>query len=225
MRAEATVLPPPDGRIRLSPVPFEPDAVRLVVDAEHGFLIAYEAFMDGQPMHTGQLVELRVDEQLPPRAFVFESPTGERPRHWDELPRPQRVTIEEAASLADFTVAGLGWVPDNSVVDVSWHPPGDRRPSPPWVSIVVSPRRYRDGSPEASWRLIITEQAEAPDYGDIAWEEEKVDGVQIKITKPIPDTDQLLVTRDVEGTHVQVDSSYSWATTLGVVVGLSPVGA
>ena len=115
-------------------------------------------------MNLTEVLEIAFDEQFPPETFVFELPEGEK--FGQLFPRPQSVTLEQAAALAAFTVLSPAEVPNSWQLHV-FSLSGDERPRmPPTVNL-----HYH--SPDASQQLSIVEtDATAVDQHEwLEWEE------------------------------------------------------
>jgi outer membrane lipoprotein-sorting protein len=140
------------------------DAYELVFDSERGVLLRTTSLLDGLPLTVTEVTEIAFDEEFPPETFVFELPEGET--FGQLFPRPQHVTLEQARTLAAFTVLSPATVPETWQLHVLYLPAEDRPPIPATVNL-----HYH--SPDASQQLnIVQAEVGAVDQHEwLVWEE------------------------------------------------------
>jgi hypothetical protein len=153
-----------EGAFSLHRLGLGADAYELVFDRERGVLLRTTSLLDGLPMNVTEVLEIAFDEAFSPETFIFELPEGET--FGQLFPRPQSVTLEQAAALAGFTVLSPAEVPEAWQVHVLYLPGEERPPMPPTVNL-----HYH--SPDASQQLSIaeTDAAAADQHEWLEWEE------------------------------------------------------
>jgi hypothetical protein len=133
------------------------DAVELAVDAERGALLRSEAFLDGEPCHRLEVLEV-VFGPVPPATFDLSLPAGvEATGGWL---RPSRLPLHELAGVAPFAVFVPGQVPDGWRLVESLFTPGRERPP-------VEPQVFLSyGSRDGAYAVSVAERAAAGRHGD-----------------------------------------------------------
>ena len=146
------------------------DEYELVFDRERGVLLRTTGLLDGLPLTTTEVLEIAFDEVIPPETFHFELPAGESFRPL--FPRPEHVTLEQAAELAPFTVLSPAEVPSDWQLHVVYLVGEERPPIPPTVNL-----HYH--SSDAGQQVNIAQNAAgAADHHEwLEWEEH--DGVLV----------------------------------------------
>ena len=140
------------------------DEYELVFDRERGVLLRTTSLFGGLPLTTVEVLEIAFDEEFPPETFQFQLPEGESFRPL--FPRPDHVTLEQAAELAPFTVLSPVEVPADWQLHVLYLPGEERPPMPPTVNL-----HYH--SPDAGQQLNIVEadSAAVDQHEWLEWEE------------------------------------------------------
>lgn len=101
------------------------DVVELAVDAERGALLRSEAFVDGEPCHRLEVVDVAFGP-VPAEAFALSLPAGvEASGGWL---RPLRLPLHELAGAAPFPVFVPDRLPDGWRLTESLFTPGRERP-------------------------------------------------------------------------------------------------
>jgi hypothetical protein len=112
-----------DGMLRpLAAVPVGGDRYELAVDVERGVVLRIEAQLDGQPFSITEVTAIQFDVPVDDSVFVSVPPDP-------AIPRPERVSIEEAARRAPFTVFVPTRVPADSTLWVRFVPAHEHRPA------------------------------------------------------------------------------------------------
>jgi hypothetical protein len=137
------------------------DRYLLSVDDERGVVLRLEAELHGDPYLITEITEIAFDEDLPEEIFARE------PRAVDP-PRPEGMSIEEAARRAPFTVLVPTRVPEDARLFVRLMPAFGPRPLLVTLSYAFAASLHH---------LQLTESAEADGRSDAApWVEEEHDG-------------------------------------------------
>ncbi|HZR96819.1 MAG TPA: hypothetical protein VFA56_14065 [Gaiellaceae bacterium] len=107
-RAAARVRATPrfDAHERRLPItlPLGYDEYELLVDSEHGTLLALTAFLDGARAVDQRIAEIAYDEPIPPGTFVFQAPEGEEIEDVTRLHDVRDEPVEEIAKRTSFPV-------------------------------------------------------------------------------------------------------------------------
>jgi hypothetical protein len=89
------------------------DELELVVDGERGILLGFTAFVDDEPCHVREIVEIAFDETFPEETFRIELPPGESFARAGGR-APTHLTLDQAVQTASFALfvparPGPGW--------------------------------------------------------------------------------------------------------------------
>ena len=181
-----------------------------VVDDETGVLLRVEVRLDGQPYQVTELHDLVFDGPLNDGLFVFVPPEGVVVRSASEsFPRPEPLSIEEAAVRAPFTVLVPGRLPEGAPLEATLHP--GRGPVAPSVTLTLH-------TPDRLHRLFLRQAAEPlPDGLD--WTEVDHGGVPLVVFDAGHGVE---IKRELHGTHVRVSGDFDRDTMLEIAASLRP---
>lgn len=170
-------------------VPPGADRYALAVDAERGVVLRVEAQLDGRPFAITEVTAIEFDVPIGDEVFASGPPEP-------AIPRPERVSIEEAARRAPFTVFVPARVPAESSLFVRFVPAHEHRPA----TVVLS---YH--LPGALHHLTVIECAD-PAAGP----------------RPRPGPDNRVITVVLDGTSVTLASDLDRETLEAVAQSLVP---
>jgi hypothetical protein len=177
-------------------------ATRIWIDGERGIVLGFTAFVDGEPYHVREIVEIAFDETFPDETFRVELPPGESFELAGGRP-PQHLTLDQAVQKASFALfvparPGPGW----ELADASYCAASER---PMTGESVFLSYRFETGTRQ--FQLVETTEPHPWLGGDEPRTIER-DGYVMKALDPreadFPMPRHVLVERD--GTHVNLSS-------------------
>jgi hypothetical protein len=206
-----------EGRLRHRESPWPPplfayglppgaDRYLLSVDTERGVLLRSDALVGQQPFAVTEVTAISFDDELPAELFSGPSPETRT------VARPERVSIEEAARRAPFTVWVPTRVPDGVSLVVRVIPRVGPRP------FMVSVSYHFPG---ALHHLELAECAEADDLIDSSqWVEEGDERLWVPTSPRSPG--RCLVKAVRQGTAVHITSDLELAVVRAIAASLAP---
>lgn len=198
------------------------DSYRLEVDQQRGVLLASTAIHNEQPFYQITTLAIRFDGPIPAETFQFSAPEGEQIRSpLEHFPRPQVVSVTEAARRGAFTVLVPDRMPGWQQLPCGWIDATPRLPSQAVFTFRSDDRRRQEFS---IWQMAAADASQH--HGNMMnhenWRELLRDGMPIKIRpgdELLPN--QVYLTRN--GTYAHL-SSHSLTTDelVTIAAGLRP---
>lgn len=156
--AQGTPLPGDDGAgFVIHRLGAGAERIDLAFDAERGVVLCAVALLDGEPFHSLEVTDIAFDERFPPETFVYTPTPGEETASpW----RPERVTLDEAARRAPFTLLVPERVPEGWRLHLTWMDGRERPPIPATAHLFYSSeegaygaqlREHATGEPREEW--------------------------------------------------------------------------
>jgi hypothetical protein len=188
------------------------DHHELAVDSERGVLLRCGSFFDGEEFLSFEVTEIAFDEAFPDDTFVFTPPADEEIRDAEAaFPHRHDVTIEDAASLADFTVLIPRRIPEGAELRIDYFPGWERTDQPPSVSLAY-------WFESASHSLSIGQSGDSRHVlGSLSWEELERDGQTLRYCDQYG---QRLLALERAGTHVILQSDLDRETLIEIALSL-----
>jgi outer membrane lipoprotein-sorting protein len=211
---------PRDVRWSLHALGAGADEYAIEVDVESGALMRVEARFQGDPFEITEIVDLALDEELPPDTFVFAAPDGEMPAPVEALGSLVNVPLSEVVGSAGFTVFVPARVPADWRLTVHYMPSRTRPPVSETVSLF-----YRSDDGTASLTLGQSRTGEADDalLDGPGWEDVERDGVAFRLRPRTPDWHQAQLHVERDGTAILMTSdSLSNEDLVELAVSLRP---
>jgi hypothetical protein len=149
------------------------------LDRATGIVLGVEARFGGDAFQVIEVVDLAVDEPIPPDTFVFQAPDGEQPEPFEPIPDRFGMAVTEIIEVASFTVLLPAKVPPSWRLDAHYMP---ERKRPPMSERVTLFYRSEDatGSLSIGQSRPTSEDDEMLLRGD-GWEDFERDGVAFKM--------------------------------------------
>lgn len=154
------------------------DEYQLELDRATGIVLRVEARLAGEPFQVIEVVDLGVDEAIPPETFVFEAPDGEEPEPLDPMRHRFAMAISDIVEAASFVVLVPAKVPPSWRLDSHYMPARERPPMAEGVTLF-----YRSDDATGSLTIGQSRPANADHellQGD-GWEDFERDGVAFKL--------------------------------------------
>ena len=199
------------GPVRL---PEAADSNELAVDAERGILLRTVSYVDGEAFVAYEMLEVVFDEAFPDDTFVFTPPPGEEISDAESaFPEQAPVAIEEAATLAPFTVLLPRRLPEGAGLHVLYFEGLDRMQTSPSVNLVY----WFEG---AGHSLSIAQTGESQELSSLPWENvERDDGTALRFCEQYG---QRLLVCERHGTHIMMTSDLDRETLVEIALSLEP---
>jgi hypothetical protein len=181
-----------------------------------------EARFQGDPFEVTEIVDLALDEELPPDTFVFAAPDGELPEPVDRLGSLFNVPLREVVESAGFTVFVPARVPPDWRLTVHYMPSRTRPPVFENASLF-----YRSDDGTGSLRLGQSRTGEGDDalLDGPGWEDVVRDGVEFRLRPRTPDWHQAQLHVERDGTAIMMTSdSLSNEDLVELALSLRPAG-
>lgn len=180
-----------------------------------GFVLAIQAFCDGELFETNEVTEVTFDEPIDSGLFTYTPAYGEQIR--PPTPIVEHLSLEAAARRMPFTVLVPKDVPnaDHAQLEVMYHP--SRLPSTrPSLGLM-----YR--WPGMELNLWLDEAATAdPDLDEFEWEQIVRNGRTLRLSDPNVDGCYRYVAFEQSGTHVTIWSDIAREPLLDLAASLVP---
>lgn len=192
------------------------DDVVLAVDRERGVVLRAEARLGGRPFAVHETTEVAFDEPLTDDLFRFVSPDGSPVRSpRDTFPRPEPLSVEEAARRASFTVLVPTRLPEGWAVDATYSPPSDRPPRPDQVNLHL-------GEADRTAPRLRIHQSPRPHDDGLEWETVEQRGRRILLWRHSSPGATYEAKLEVQGTHVRASGNIDRDALVHIVASLQP---